>query len=217
MKQKLSLAEIEFHVRKAAQAVGLGWGLSEETGKAARWLSAFGLPGIEVTLAHLQQLDGKDYGEYRPSNLNDVWQAHGDHLCPIISGAALADRSGQMLTGIEFRLGKTAWPILLVAMIGQAARYHHTTFTASWAGVSVSCYENGIRIEGDRDDLLLASAESVRCRQIKDTNPQLMPSTLGCDIDSDAWAAIGKLAFKTYAPATVESRAGAGAGLTDND
>jgi len=204
-------------LRKAAQAVGLGWGLSEEAGKAARWLSAFGLPGAEIMLAHLQQLDTGEYVRYQPSNLIDVWQASGEFLCPVITGAALADRSSQMLTGTKFRLGTVAYPILLAAIIGQAARYHRTTFTTSWAGVSINCYENGIRIEGNHDDLLVARAESVTCLQSKNKNPQSLPSTLACDIDSDAWLAIDKLAFNTYAPATAESRAGAGAGLTDND
>jgi len=217
MKQKHTLAEIEFYLRKAAQAVGLGWGLSEEAGKAARWLSAFGLPGAEIMLAHLQRLDGKDYGQYQPSNLKDVWQARGGLLCPVITGAALADRSSQMLSGTEFRLGPVAYPALLAPIIGQAARYHRTIFTTRWAGVSISCYENGIRIEGNTDDLLIAEAESVKCLQSKHTTPQSLPSTLACDIDSDAWVAIDRLAFKTYAPATAESRAGAGAGLTDND
>ncbi|MCZ6470141.1 MAG: hypothetical protein O6649_02145 [Gammaproteobacteria bacterium] len=106
---------------------------------------------------------------------------------------------------------------IVVATIGQAARYHATTFSTNWAGVRVSCYENGIRIEGCRDDLLLARAESVTCRQSEDTNPQTMPSTLACDVDSEVWAAIDKQTFKTYVPASAESRAGAGAGLTDND
>jgi len=217
MKQKHTLAEIEFYLRKAAQAVGLGWGLSEEAGKAARWLSAFTLPGAEIMLAHLQQLDGKDYGQYQPSNLNHVWQAQGEFMCPVITGAALADRSAQMLSGAEFSLGAVAYPLLMAAIIGQAARYYRTTFTTSWGRVSISCYENGIRIEGNSDDLLMTGSESVKCVQSSDTNPQSLPSTLACDIDSDAWAAIDRLAFKTYAPATKESRTGAGAGLTDND
>ena len=73
------------------------------------------------------------------------------------------------------------------------------------------------RWDGNHDDLFLASAATVKCRLSKDTGAQLMPSTLACDIDSDTWAVIDKLAFKTYAPVTEESRAGAGAGLNDND
>ncbi len=217
MKAKHTLAEIEVYLRKTARAAGMDWGLAEEAGKAARWLAAFDLPGAEITHAHLQLLDGNEYGQFLPTSLDDTWQARGDYLCPIVTGAAMADRSNQMLKGREFRLGPTAYPILLVATIGQAARYHATTFTTSWAGVRVSCYENGIRIEGCRDDLLLARAESVTCRQSEDTNPQSMPSTLACDVDSETWAAIDKQTFKTYVPATAESRAGAGAGLTDND
>jgi hypothetical protein len=217
MKQKHTLAEIESYVRKAAQATGLDWGIAEEAGKAARWLAAYELPGVEITLAHLQQLAGKDYRQFMPTHLDDVWRAQGDYLCPFITGAALADRSYQLLTGTEFRFGPVAYPVLLVAMVGQAARYHRVTFTTSWSGVSISCYESGIRIKGNRDELLAAEAESVKCLQSKDTSPQSLPSTLASDVDSDAWLAIDRLAFKTYAPATAESRAGAGAGLTDND
>ena len=217
MKQKHTLAEIEVYLRKTATAAGLDWGLAEEAGKAARWLAAFDLHGAEIAHAHLQQLDVDHYSQYLPTGLDGTWQAQGDYLCPIVSGAALADRSDQMLNGREFRLGPIAYPILLVGIIGQAARYHATTFSTCWAGVRVSCYENGIRIEGCRDDLLLARVDSVKCRQSEDTNPQSRPSTLACEVDSDAWAAIDKQTFRTYVPATAESRAGAGAGLTDND
>jgi len=217
VKVKHTLAEIETYVRKASQATGLCWGLAEEAGKAARWLAAFDLPGPEISLAHLQQLDGKGHKKFFPANIDGRWRAQGDYLCPIVSGAALADRAGQMLAGIEFELGEIAYPILLVATIGQAARCHKTTFRTSWAHIRVNCYENGIRIEGSRDDLLLARVKSVNCRHSTDLLPQQLPSTLAYSIESDIWNAIDKLAFKTYAPATAESRTGAGAGLTDND
>ena len=217
MKKKYSLAEIELYLRKASQATGLGWGLAEEAGKAARWLAAFDLPGPEIALAHLQQLDGKDYKKYFPASTSARWQADGDYLCPIVSGAALADRADQLLNGMQFKLGRIAYPILLVATIGQAARYHKTSFTTSWAHIRVNCYENGIRIEGNRDDLLIARVESANCRLGTDMLPQQLPSTLAYSIEADIWNAIDELAFKTYAPATDESRAGAGAGLTDND
>ncbi len=217
MRVKVTLAEVESYLRKASQATGLGWGLAEEAGKAARWLAAFDLPGPEISLAHLQRLDGKDYKKYFPANIDTRWQAQGDYLCPIVSGAALADRAGQMLAGTEFKLGEIAYPLLLVATIGQAARYHKTTFTTSWANIRVNCFENGIRIEGSRDDLLLARANSASCRHSSDLEPQQLPSTLAYSIEPAIWSAIDELAFKTYAPATAESRAGAGAGLTDND
>ena len=217
MSFRLTLAETEASLRKAARACHMDWGIAEEAGKAARWLAAFDLPGPETMLAHLQQIAGEDYRKFIPDCSLDPWQAPGGPMCPVITGAALADRSAQMLDGHGFRLSATAYPLLLAATVGQAARCHSTVFTTAWAGVRVSCFENGLSIEGNRDDLLLARAEEVTCVRDDLTTPQQLPSALSYTLDPDIYKAIDKLAFQTYAPATDASRAGAGAGLTDND
>ena len=217
MSYRLTLVEAESYLRKAARARGLDWGIAEEAGKAARWLAAFDLPGPETTLAHLQQLPAGEYRQFIPDCSLEPWQAPGGLLCPVITGAALADRSTQMLDGHCFRLAVTAYPLLLAATVGQAARCHRTVFTTAWAGVRVSCFENGLSIEGNRDDLLLARVDSVSCQQDKLSEPQQLPSTLSYAIDYGLFQTIDQLAFQTYAPATEASRAGAGAGLTDND
>ncbi len=217
MSYRLTLAEAESYLRKAARACGLDWGLAEEAGKAARWLAAFDLPGPETMLAHLQQLSEREYRQYIPDCSLEPWQAPGGVLCPVITGAALADRSAQMLDGHCFRLAATAYPLLLAATVGQAARCHRTVFTTAWAGVRVSCFENGLSIEGNREDLLLARVDAVTCQRDNLDQAQQLPSTLSYAIDYDVFQAIDQLAFQTYAPATEASRAGAGAGLTDND
>ena len=217
MSYLFTLAEIESYLRKATRARGLDWGIAEEAGKAARWLAAFTLPGPEILLAQLQQISGDTYADWVPDCTRDPWKAAGGLLCPIITGAALADRSAQMLKGEVFQLAATAHPLLLAATIGQAARCHRQVFTTAWAGVSVSCFENGLSINGNRDDLLLAQVASVSCRRDDLTEPQQLPSTLAYSIDPALFKQIDQLAFQTYAPATEESRAGAGAGLTDND
>ena len=79
-------------------------------------------------LAQLRQLDGKDYRSFIPDCKLDPWQARSGILCPVISGAAIADRSLQMLEGKQFNLGKTAFPLLLAATVGQAARCHKSVF-----------------------------------------------------------------------------------------
>jgi hypothetical protein len=122
-----------------------------------------------------------------------------------------------MLDGEIFSLGPTAYPLLLAATVGQAARCHQTVFTTAWAGVRVSCFGNGLSIDGDQDDLLLTRVDTATCRQDNLSTPQRLPSTLAYTIDSKIVESINELAFKTYAPATEKSRAGAGAGLTDND
>jgi hypothetical protein len=214
---KLTLAESESYLRKAARACGLDWGIAEEAGKAARWLAAFKLPGPETLLAHLQHLAGQDYTAFIPDCGTQPWQSSRGPLCPIITGAALADRAAQMLDGKIFELGSTAYPLLLAATVGQAARCHRTVFTTTWAGVEISCFENGLSIDGNRDDLLLPQVAAVSCRQNDLSAPQQLPSTLAYAIDDDIFKRIDELALQTYAPATEESRAGAGAGLTDND
>jgi hypothetical protein len=214
---QLTLAEIESYLRKATRARGLHWGIAEEAGKAARWLAAFSLPGPEILLAHLQQVSGDDYARWAPDCTRDPWQAPGALLCPIVTGAALADRSAQMLDGRVFRLGATAYPLLLAAIVGQAARCHRQVFTTAWAGVRVSCFENGLSIDGERGDLLRAQVDSVSCRRDDLRAPQQLPSTLAYSIDADIFRQIDELASQTYAPASARSRAGAGASLTDND
>jgi hypothetical protein len=221
MKQKQTLVEIEGYFRKVARATGLHWGLAEEAGKAARWLAAFNLPGPELMLNHLQSIEGKDYQQYKPvigsDAISDLWQAIDETLCPIITGAALADRATLLLNGHTINLGSVAYPILLAATIGQASRCHNMIITTSWADVKLSCYGNGIRIEGNRDDLWRDNIGAVSCQQTFGTLPEQMPSTLAYAIDSEVWRVVDELAFRTYAPATELSRAGAGAGLSDND
>jgi len=217
MSLHLTLAETESYLRKAARARGLHWGIAEEPGKAARWLAAFNLPGPATLFAPLQQTGADDYARFIPDCTRDPWQAPGGLLCPIITGAALADRSAQMLDGKTFHLAATAYPLLLAAIVGQAARCHRQVFTTAWAGVRVSCFENGLSIAGNRDDLLLARVDAVNCQRDDLTEPQQLPSTRAYPIDPELFRQIDQLAFQTYAPATEASRAGAGAGLTDND
>ncbi len=202
MSYNLTLAEAESYLRKAARACGLDWGIAEEAGKASRWLAAFNLPGAEIMFTHLQHLKDKDYRSFIPDCSAELWQAGGGQLCPIITGAALADRSARMLEGVEFKLGPTAYPLLLAATVGQAARCHQTVFTTAWAGVRMSCFENGLSIEGNRDDLLLPEVDAVTCYHDDLSTPQQLPSTLAYVIDSKIFKRIDELAFQIYVPAT---------------
>jgi hypothetical protein len=217
MSYRLTLAEAESSLRKAARAVGLDWGLAEEAGKAARWLAAFDLPGPELMFAHLRRLDGADYAAFVPDCGNEPWNSPGGLLCPIVTGAALADRSARMVAGKAFELGRTAYPLLLVATLGQAARHHATAFATRWADVQVNCFGDGLQILGAREDLLLAETDAVSCALGEDAVAEIEASTLAYEIDEQAYRRIDALAFKTYVPASEASRAGAGAGLTDND
>lgn len=217
MSTELTLAEVESYLRKCARAIGLEWGIAEEAGKSARWLAAFDLPGPELTLAHLQSIENSDYTARVPDCGLSPWSAPGGELCPIITGAALADRAALLLEGQTIRLGKTAYPLLLVATLGQAARFHDCVITTRWKSASVSSFAFDIAIDGDADDIQCAQTDAVECFVETGVQPQRRASTLAYSIDDTIYKSIDALAFQTYVPASEESRAGAGAGLTDND
>ena len=217
MSTALTLAEVESYLRKCARAVGLEWGIAEEAGKSARWLAAFDLPGPELTLAHLQQLDKDNYRNWIPDCAADPWSAVGGKLCPIVTGAALADRAALLLDGQTIRLNTTAYPLLLVATLGQAARFHDCVITTRWDGASVSSFAFDIALDGDTVAIQCAQTDAVQCFVDTGMQPQRKASTLAYSIDDGIYKQIDALAFQTYVPASEESRAGAGAGLTDND
>ena len=217
MSYRLTLAEAESCLRKAARASGLDWGIAEEAGKTARWLAAFDLPGPETMFAHLQKLSGKDYADFIPHCDLEPWQASGVVLCPVVTGAALADRATVMLEGHPIKLGPTAYPLLLAGALGQAARFHQTAFTLCWAGMRMTCFSHGLSISGDRDSLQLVETPHVCCCQEDLTEPEQLASTRAYALDEKIFRQIDALAFQIYVPASEESRAGAGAGLTDND
>jgi hypothetical protein len=217
MSYRLTLSEAESSLRKAARACGLEWGLAEEAGKAARWLAAFGLPGPETLYAHLCNLEGRHYTDFVPACSLEPWQAAKGPMCPIVTGAALADRAAQMLEGRVFHLGRTAYPLLLAATLGQAARFHGTAFVTCWEGVRLNCFGHGLQVLGRREKLLVAESAQVCCCRDDSAEAEIEASTMAYEIDAEIVQRIDALAFRTYAPATEESRAGAGAGLTDND
>ncbi len=217
MRIEVTLAEIESHLRKAGRACDLPWGLAEEAGKAARWLAAFNLPGPELMLEHLHNLRGPAYERFVPDCAADPWKAPGGILCPIVTGAALADRAADLLAGRSVELAGTAFPLLLVATLGQAARFHETGFSVEWSDLRVECMGHALRFDGPRLSLFAQAATSVVCRHVADAKPGMLASTQAYVIERSVWRRIDALAAETYAPATEESRAGAGAGLIDND
>ena len=217
MSVSLTLSEIESSLRKCARAVGLDWGIAEEAGKAARWLAALQLPGPESMLAHLLSLRDVDYQTWAPVVGTSLWRARGELLCPVMTGAAMADRSARLLAGETICLGATAYPLLLVATMGQAARFHQTAFTTRWDDLEISCFGHALTISGDQSALLASRTDGVICCHSPQAVPVQEASTLAYAIDAETLRSIDALAFETYAPASEVSRAGAGAGLTDND
>ncbi len=188
-----SLNEAEAMARKATRGAGYDWGVAEEAAKAVRWLCAQGIDGVAAVSAVL------------------VPEDRGG-ASPLVVGMALADQAAQ-LTQAPFKCAHMAHPVLLLPFAAMAARQLAQTVWIDCDGAHAVTDGHFLAVTGDfpahatRVDILLDGVLSAPLPRQSRARP-----------DPEAWAALDRLAHKTYAPSTEESRLrGAGAGLSDND
>jgi len=216
----LSLAEIETLGMKAARGAGLSWGMAEEAGMAARWLAAHRLPGPELLLRHLESFDRRAWRAVAPIVGARIWRTDdGAALCPLAAGAALSDRAG-LADGPGARpitLEPVADPGLLLPFAALAARGLGRPLRIAWNGMVAVVAAAGVAFEADERSVMDATAARVVIE------PAAPPAALrGAEaaprrVPLAVWQGLDRLAFRTYVPASEASRAGAGAGTTDND
>ncbi len=218
-----SLNEIEAMGKRAARGVGLAWGLAEEAGKAARWLTVRGLPGVSLLADVLAWSDRRDYAELTPADVDGAWQAPAGPLCPLITGAALCDRADEIAGGRVFELGETAQPLLLAPYVAGAAKLTGVTMSIAWDNVVITISKDGESIEGDHQSLTARSTKHIHCRRASNDDASLIPvnelaGPAASAVPDATWSRLAALAQRTFAPATEASRlSGAGAGLSDNN
>jgi len=211
-----SLNEIEAMGKRAARGVGLDWGLAEEAGKAARWLSAYQLPGAETLCELLTRNDGKTYDELVPISTENTWTASSGALCPLICGSALSDRAHLIAAGQEIKLAKTAKPLLLLPYLARAAEQAKTAIEVTWQGAEITITPQGVAITGDNIGATLV--DEVKCHAIETTKEMSSEGVVGCEVDAEIWDRLAAFMTRYLAPDTEASRiAGAGSSLSDND
>ncbi|MGC6496638.1 MAG: DUF3726 domain-containing protein [Candidatus Puniceispirillaceae bacterium] len=194
-----SLGETGALAVKATRGAGFSWGIAEDAGFAVTWLLGRGLPGAAALCSYLG------------------WHASQRHLqletdmkCPLLTGAAISDGVIALPDAPDDRvaLGMVRMPLLLVpfvACLGDEDIWIHGLQMPERMDESppppvgmaaCSLHRGGV------PDWAAAAATHTR-----------LGSESACCVET-----LGRLAHRTYAPATQESRlAGAGAGLTDND
>ncbi|MEM8952264.1 MAG: DUF3726 domain-containing protein [Pseudomonadota bacterium] len=215
----VSLNEIETMGKRAARGAGLPWGIAEETGKAARWLTVRHLSRI-ARLAHiLSRHDQRNEADLAPIDIDDVWQARFGDLCPLIAGAALCDRAAEIADGRTIELAETAEPLWLAPFVAGAAELTDAAISIAWNDVVITLSNRGKCIEGSRSDLTASRTLGVICRLADQSVDPDTPATLqALPVDAEDWNRLAAFAQRIYAPATEASRlSGAGAGLTDNN
>ncbi len=213
-----SLNEIEALAKKASRGAGLSWGMSEEAGKAVRWLVSNGLSGTEALAALLTENDGKTPGEVAPKSLEGTWSAGSGSLCPLASGAALNDCADRILEGQGIEMDRVAHPLLVLPFAGWAAIHLGSVLVVSWETLRIGTDGWAVWIDDKDNCVSVATPVRLNCRPGGDlASPMTTPALRGV-IAPDVMRTLSTFAHRTYAPATEASRLlGAGAGVSDND
>lgn len=214
-----SLNEIESLCKKAARGAGLSWGLAEEAGKAARWLSAHGLDGPGVLATQLRQNDGCAYQQLAPDVSAEPWQVPGHALCPLIAGATLSDHAYLLRSNGRIELRQVAHPQLLLPFASATARQLGLWLELSWNGCCLKFSPSGEAWLVHAQNLGAATAAQVRCACAAPGGILGKPLAGSIpDLGDSPQHELDHLAARTYVPASEASRLlGAGAGLSDNN
>lgn len=220
-----SLNEVEAMVRKAARGAGYSWGMADEAGKAARWLCSVGLDGTAALAGVLGRADGAGLGGagragaglagLAPVGLRGDWHAAAGALCPLMAGTALADSAG-LWEGGAVRMQEVAFPAVLLPFAAAAARRCGGTVSVEAPGLHAVTDGTAVSLD-PAPDAMPSRAAQVTVR-LGGQLGRALPRQGRADPAEEDWRALGRLAQRTYAPDTRDSRlTGAGAGLSDND
>lgn len=213
-----SLGEIEGLARKAARGSGMEWGLADEAANATRWLCAVTLPGALELARLLRSQDMLPYSQISPRLAKNTWHPNGDALCPIVTGAALADRAELIAAMGATTLKRCRNPLFLLPFLSQIAQVTHANIRVDFQHAVFLLCDDGPRMVTRQSAHSYEFAREVIIEKSYETSGTLLPRTFRADVPTGVLEDLEYFAHRTYAPDNAQSReAGAGAGLTDND
>ena len=192
-----SLGEAFSLLQKAARGAGMSWGMADECGRAAKWLLRNGLPLLPLAeiLEARESLCAPDPDSFPPRGTESFslggmdsfpprgtesfslcGMESGKPLCPVSAGAFLCDEAAALPDAV--RLRETAWPILLLPFLADAARRREShggkesnrgngfAFLAEWDRARILISPEGARTDSDADAsaVFTARTESVLIR-----------------------------------------------------
>lgn len=209
----LSLGEFRALVAKAGRGAGFTWGLADDLAYSAKRLAEFGVSSGAMVVALLDRIDQVSLDQLMP---DEHWQSAAEMLCPICTGASLADEHATPTTGTSLDLGPVVQPVLLIALAATSLPKDDLACTATWEGGSCSATAHGVSFVG----IVPIDPVLVSVRWIADAGEEKVNATRRHRVllANDIFDRLGQLAQRTYAPSTDASReGGAGAGLLDDD
>lgn len=210
-----SIGEAESLVLKAYRGAGFSWGMAQEAGHAAAWMSMYGLPALEQFAQLLPAIDGKRISEIVPlMHIPGKWSNPTGTLCPVVAGTAFADGDYDLSdSGLE--LENVLQPLILLPFLSQSDR----TIEVAIDEENYLCGANICAcIAGTAGNISGPTCTSVSVKQSDRVLENTLAFSQRAIVDSAAVDQLNIFAHRTYVPASEASRlAGAGAGLLDND
>jgi hypothetical protein len=218
---RMSQNEVSALCLKAARGAGMSWGMAEEAGFAASWLTTRGIDGPCQLLAHLTAAEGRAWGDLCPSVAPGTWTAaSGQTLCPIVLGATLSDHTslpGGLIAG-PIVVGPVDHPVLVIPFLSAIAGALGGILSMEWGEGRAEIHSTGAiapsvvaALEG-QTGIVLTLSMRVGTALAPPRTPQTVPA-----IAADTITALNAFALLTTVPASDASRAGAGAATSDND
>jgi len=201
---KVSFNELKSMSKGAARGAGFSWGHAEEVSFATVWLAKNGFDAAE-DLINLLENDMI----YSPADIDDdIWTNKNGDLDPIKSGAALLDLNIKRSIVLE-DVFLPCFLIPFVAHLPNSILIQANNFSA----LSI----NGM-VDVNVENLPYRSEVLILSETSDNINIVQKHISKRCEIADDVWSRLEEFTYRTYAPATEESRVlGAGAGLSDND
>lgn len=215
----LSRSEIEALCAKAARGAGMAWGLAEEAGFAAGWLSMRGVDGPGALADHLGWAEGLPWQEICPEVAAGIWKARDSGtLCPVALGATLCDFATLpqgALDGDGLVVGPVSRPVILLPFLAAMAQRLEYAVEARWPGGRIAVAPSGDMAGEVAELAALDRAQLTLCRAADTPPPMSRRGRVGCS--QDTVDRLNALALKTTVPPSEISRDDAGAGTSDND
>ncbi len=196
-----SLYEIETTVKRSSKARGLSWGISEEVGKAIRYLEQSNLAGLESFKRVI------DRGFDSLTKLLEAEQKNTVNLCPVHFGLFFLDQSHRkdLLKKLDFE--NLIEPLISIPFLIKASKRNLIYFNLKSKELDLSI---------SPENILLTNTRKLP-HYISNFSLSLTTKRNGL-YSQDTWDDLYKISLETFVEESEEKKlSGAGAGLTDND
>jgi len=201
-----SLSEIETVSKRASRASGFSWGVAEEVGKNIKILEMFGLPGIKNLNEYYKKKKQMKFENLNLINVDN--KSVKSKVCPITVGINFLDQIKTLEVLNEINFEKIAYPLLFLPFLSRSSeiigkrlfvKFDDKEFLLNFNN---NIYSNFLKIE------IIELAQNVSVKFINNTDL----------FTENEWHELYRLSENTFVEESDSlKKAGAGAGLTDND